>query len=132
MPSRVQRSLVDDSAMDDPGDEHARPGEEVFCPAFHQAVELIGRRWSGAIIRALLSGCTRFSEIGNAIPGLSDRLLSERLKELELEGVVARTVVPETPVRIEYQLTAKGAALSDVFAAISAWADEYPHPVGSA
>ena len=111
--------------MDDvPADDHLGPAP--FCPSFHQAVELIGRRWSGAILRALLLGCTRFSEIGAAIPGLSDRLLSERLKELEGQGVVARTVIPETPVRIEYHLTDKGAALQEVFAAISAWADQFP------
>ena len=76
--------------------------QESFCPKFHKSVELIGRRWTGAILRALLSGETRFSDIAHAIPGLSDRLLSERLKELETEGVVTRVVYPETPVRIEY------------------------------
>src|SRR5712692_11475057 len=71
----------------------------AFCPRFHHAVELIGRRWTGAVIRALLSGLTRFSDLAAAIPGLSDRMLSERLKELEAEGLVVRTVIPETPVR---------------------------------
>ena len=73
---------------------------EPFCPYFHHAVELIGRRWTGAIVRAMLAGCCRFSDISEAIPGLSDRLLSERLKELEAADVVTRTVYPETPVRI--------------------------------
>ncbi|MDA0351113.1 MAG: helix-turn-helix domain-containing protein [Chloroflexi bacterium] len=103
---------------------------DAFCPRFHHAVELIGRRWSGAILRAMLSGATRFSEIAATVPGLSDRLLSERLKELESEDVILRTVHPETPVRIEYQLTDKGHALAPVINSISAWAEEWlPEPV---
>ncbi len=97
----------------------------AFCPAFHQAVEIIGRRWSGAILRAMLSGRTRFGEILSAVPGLSDRLLSERLKELEAEGIIERTVVPETPVKIDYVLTEKGNGLADVFSAVSAWAETW-------
>jgi DNA-binding HxlR family transcriptional regulator len=97
----------------------------AFCPVYHRAIELIGRRWTGAILRAMLSGATRFSDMATAVPGLSDRLLSERLKELEAEGIVTRTVIPATPVRIEYGLTEKGRALNDVTAAISAWAEEW-------
>jgi len=92
------------------------------CPFYHQAVELIGRRWTGAILQTMYDGETRFSEIALTIPGLSDRLLSERLKELEREGLVRRTVYPETPVRIEYHLTEKGRALGDVMGAIADWA----------
>ena len=94
----------------------------AFCPSFHKAVELIGKRWTGAILRAMRSGCMRFSDISDSVPGLHDRLLSERLKELEHEGVVQRIVIPETPVRIEYHLTDKGLALDSVMNAISAWA----------
>jgi len=100
----------------------------AFCPYYHHAVELIGRRWSGAIVRAMLGGITHFSKLAEAIPGISDRMLSERLKELEAEGIVARTVVPETPVRIEYRLTEKGRALGDVAAAISAWSARWLEP----
>ncbi len=100
-------------------------GYSPFCPYFHHAVELIGRRWSGAIVRALLGGTERFSDLTAVIPGLSDRLLSERLKELEAEGIVLRTVVPETPVRIQYHLTEKGHALATVVDAVSAWAGEW-------
>jgi DNA-binding HxlR family transcriptional regulator len=96
-----------------------------FCPQYHKSVELIGRRWTGAILRALLSGECRFSDIAHAIPGLSDRLLSERLKELESEQVVVRIVYPETPVRIEYRLTEKGQDLYRVVEAISAWAHRW-------
>jgi DNA-binding HxlR family transcriptional regulator len=96
-------------------------GQSAFCPIFHKSVELIGRRWTGAIIRAMQSGRTRFSDIAHAVPGLSDRLLSERLKELEAEHIVTRTVFPETPVRIEYELTEKGRDLDVVMLAISDW-----------
>jgi len=94
----------------------------AFCPAFHKSVELIGKRWNGAILRAMRSGCIRFSDISEAIPGLHDRLLSERLKELEAEGIVCRTVIPAIPVRVEYRLTEKGHALDGVMDSISAWA----------
>jgi DNA-binding HxlR family transcriptional regulator len=90
---------------------------------------LIGRRWTGAILRAQLSGATRFGDLAAAIPGLSDRLLSERLKELEAEGLVRRQVFPTTPVRIEYQLTDKGRALATVVAAISTWAHDWLEPL---
>ena len=96
-----------------------------FCPYFHFAVELIGRRWTGAIVRALLGGADRFSDVAAAIPGLSDRLLSERLKELEAEGVVVRTVIPEIPVRIQYHLSQKGRDLATVVDALSTWAHEW-------
>lgn len=103
----------------------AVPHAEAFCPLYHRAVELIGGRWTGAILRALLNGLTRFSDLTEAIPGLSDRMLSERLKELESEGIVERSVIPERPVRIEYHLTEKGWALGTVIASISAWAEEW-------
>ncbi len=98
---------------------------EAFCPYFHRAIELIGARWTGAIIRALLAGVTRFSDFSGAIPGLSDRMLSERLKELEAEGIVVREVPPSTPVRVEYHLTEKGRALAAVTEAVSAWAGDW-------
>ena len=100
----------------------------AFCPTYHHAIELIGRRWTGAILRAMLSGEARFNDITSVVPGLSDRLLSERLKELEAEGIVTRTVVASTPVRVEYALTEKGQALSAVIAAVSTWADQWLAP----
>lgn len=101
----------------------------AFCPLYHQAVELIGARWTGAIIRALLAGVSRFSELSDTVPGLSDRMLSERLKELEAQGVVLRTVEPCTPVRVDYRLTEKGRDLAGVVAAISDWAGTWLTPV---
>jgi DNA-binding HxlR family transcriptional regulator len=106
------------------------PPERIsaYCPNYERAIELLGRRWSGQIVRALLAGSTRFSQFTAAIPGLSDRLLSERLKDLEAEGIVDRCVRAETPVRIDYRLTAKGKALGTVVEAISAWADRWVGP----
>lgn len=100
----------------------------AFCPFYHQATELIGRRWNGAIIRALLSGIVRFCDLRDTIPDLSDRMLSERLKELEQQGILERQVTPETPVRIEYHLTPKGQALVPVVDAISRWAHDWTAP----
>lgn len=99
-----------------------------FCPAYTQAIEIIGRRWTGAIVRAMLAGATRFSEISAAIPGLSDRLLSERLKELEAEGLVQRNVVPSTPVRVDYVLTPKGQDLGRVVHAVIDWVTDWAPP----
>jgi DNA-binding HxlR family transcriptional regulator len=96
-----------------------------FCSRYHRAVEIVGRRWNGAILRAMLTGARRFGEIREAIPDLSNRMLSERLGELEEEGIVERKVVPEKPVRVEYRLTEKGRALGPVVEAISAWAEEW-------
>ena len=96
-----------------------------FCPRYHRAVELVGRRWAGAIIRALLPGRARYNELRAAIPDISDRMLSERLRELEAEGIVVRSVLPETPVRVEYELTDKGRALEAAIRAIAAWAETW-------
>jgi DNA-binding HxlR family transcriptional regulator len=99
----------------------------AFCPYFQRAVELIGSRWTGAVIRALSAGVYRFSDLTASIPGLSDRMLSERLKELEAEGILVRTVIPDMPVRVEYHLTDKGQSLKQVLETISAWAEQWLH-----
>lgn len=95
---------------------------DTVCPVYHRSVELIGRRWTGVILFAMLGGAGRFSDIRDAIPDISDRMLSERLKEMEAGGLVERRVVPETPVRVEYGLTEKGLALREVVEAVSSWA----------
>jgi DNA-binding HxlR family transcriptional regulator len=102
------------------------PTGRSFCSDYHRAIELIGRRWTGSIIRALLGGQLRYSAIRAAIPDLSERLLSERLKELEREGIVLRRVIPDSPVRVEYALTAKGEALDRVVQAVADWARAWP------
>jgi DNA-binding HxlR family transcriptional regulator len=96
-----------------------------YCPKYEYAMSLLGKRWTGLILRAMFSGVSRFSAICAYVPGLSDRLLSERLKELEAEGIVERRVYPETPVRVEYVLTPKGLDLRDVVDAVQAWADAW-------
>ena len=103
-----------------------------FCPKYHHAVELIGRRWTGAVIRALLRGRARYNELRAKIPDISDRMLSERLRELESEGLLVRVVVPETPVRVEYELTEKGRALEPVVRSIGEWAERWVEPGGEA
>ena len=95
------------------------------CTQFHKAIELVGRRWSGAIVFVLLRSRARFAEIRDAIPDITDRMLSERLQELEQEGVIERTVIPETPVRVEYSLTKKGKALVPVVDALVDWAHKW-------
>ena len=95
------------------------------CARFHRAVELIGGRWTGALIHLLLHGRMRFAELRAAIPEISDRMLSERLRELEAEGILARIVVPETPVRVEYELTEKGRALEHALGAVGKWAERW-------
>jgi DNA-binding HxlR family transcriptional regulator len=95
---------------------------ESCCSAYHQAVELIGKRWTGAILFVLLDGPLRFSEVKLLVPDLSDRLLSERMKELEAEGIVERRVIDDMPVRVEYRLTEKGQALEPAVRSLKAWA----------
>ena len=96
-----------------------------LCTNFHRASELIGRRWSGAIIYVLLGTRCRFATLREAIPGITDRMLSERLQELEHCGILERTVIPETPVRVEYSLTKKGRALMPVVNSIAEWAEKW-------
>lgn len=96
-----------------------------LCSRFHKASELIGRRWTGAIIFVLLKSKCRFATLRDAVPDITDRMLSERLQELEQEGIVERTVFPDTPVRVEYALTKKGKALADAFDAIAEWAHKW-------
>lgn len=93
--------------------------------AFQKAIELVGKRWSGAVIRALLPGPQRFNSLLGGIPGISDRVLTERLRELELAGIVERLVDPGPPVRVSYRLTARGRALAPVVEAVTDWAEAW-------
>lgn len=96
-----------------------------MCPRFENAFELLGKRWTGLIIKTLLNGQNRFSDIASAIPNMSARMLTERFKELETEGIIIRKVYPETPVRIEYELTEKGHELEAVMDEIQKWAEKW-------
>lgn len=100
----------------------------AICSRFHKAVELIGGRWTGAVIQVLLRGPSRYATIRSAIPDISDRMLSDRLRILEEEGLVERRVVPETPVRVEYELTQKGRSLEPALGAIGSWAEKWIDP----
>ena len=103
----------------------AHDGLSAFCPRFQYAIELIGRRWIGAVLRVLVSGPARFNEILAAIPGLSDRLLTERLRELEREGLVTRTVSQNRPIRVTYALTECGKSLSEIICSIGTWSERW-------
>ncbi|GEL78529.1 winged helix-turn-helix transcriptional regulator [Tenuibacillus multivorans] len=95
-----------------------------ICPKFERALSIINKRWTGLIIFQLLTGSQRFCNIESGI-GISGRVLSERLKDLEKEGIVKRTVYDETPVRIEYSLTEKGKALEPVLREMRNWSDQW-------
>ena len=112
-------SATDVADVADPHDRRA------CCSLYHRAVELVGKRWTGAILLVLMDGPLRFSEIGQLVPDLSDRLLSERLKELEAEEIVERRVQDESPVRVEYALTDKGRALEPALRALKHWSHSY-------
>lgn len=98
-----------------------------LCPKFEEAMSMLGKRWTGLIIYQLLTGEHRFCELETAI-GISGRLLSERLKELEKLGVVKREIYPETPVRIEYSLTEKGKSLGPLMKEIEKWSQTWIEP----
>jgi DNA-binding HxlR family transcriptional regulator len=95
---------------------------ECCCSAYHQAVELIGKRWTGAIVFVLLDGPLRFSEVKVLVPEISDRLLSERMKELEARGIVEREVREGSPARVEYSLTDMGRELAPALRELREWA----------
>jgi DNA-binding HxlR family transcriptional regulator len=95
------------------------------CHRFHAAIELIGARWTGAILRVLFTGCHRYAQIRAAVPGLSDTMLAERLRTLEADGLIERRVIPSSPVQVEYHLTEKGRDLEPVLDAVISWAHRW-------
>jgi DNA-binding HxlR family transcriptional regulator len=99
--------------------------ESPMCQHFQRAAELIGKRWNPQVVRALQSGATRFTDLRKGIPSISDAVLSERLKELEVQGIVTRTVTPDTPVRIDYGLTERGRDLTKVMDELAQWAERW-------
>ncbi|AJH78687.1 MULTISPECIES: winged helix-turn-helix transcriptional regulator [Heyndrickxia] len=100
-------------------------GNQSLCPRFEKAFQLLGKRWVGVIIRVLSDGPMRFNEMAERIPHISQKVLSERLKELEDQGILVREVYPESPVRIEYRLTEKGEAIKPVLDEVQSWADKW-------
>lgn len=113
------------AATRDRAHEAVDGGRPSCCRLYHRAIELVGKRWTGAILLVLLDGPLHFSGIRHLVPELSDRLLSERLKELEAEKIVERRVLDGSPVRVEYSLTAKGRALEPTLGALKQWAQEH-------
>ena len=99
-----------------------------ICPRYEHASQILGKRWTGLLLLALMDGPRRFCELTSLVDGLSDRVLSDRLRELEVEDIVSRVVYPNIPVRVEYQLTEKGRALKPVVDAIQNWANEWVTP----
>jgi DNA-binding HxlR family transcriptional regulator len=117
-----------------PAEMNMMKQSHAMCPRYEHAIQLLGKRWTGLILDALLQGPQRFCEMTAAVDGLSDRVLSDRLRELELEGIIERIVYPQIPVRVEYRLTEKGSNLQPVIEAIHHWAEEWidlsaPKPV---
>jgi DNA-binding HxlR family transcriptional regulator len=110
--------------MGKPARAHAAP-IPGYCARYQNAVELVGRRWNGAIVRMLVGGPRRFAELASGIPDISDRMLSERLRELESAEIVVRTVIPDTPVRVEYALTERGRDLETAVLALAQWAERW-------
>lgn len=96
-----------------------------LCPRYEKAIEILGKPWTGLVIAALMGGPRRFNELLKICDPVSDRLLTERLRELGDEGIVLRTVYPESPVRIEYSLTEKGQAMRDLYNSIQRWAEDW-------
>ena len=116
-PGVTERTAAPESRESD-----AAPDRASCCGLYHHAVELVGKRWTGAILLVLMDGPLRFSELRQLVPEISDRLLSERLKELEAEGIVERKVLDGTHVRVEYGLTVKGRSLEPAVRALKSWA----------
>jgi DNA-binding HxlR family transcriptional regulator len=103
-------------------------GQASVCTRFHQAVELIGARWTGAILHVLMRGPVRYADLRAAVPEISDRMLCERLRALEEATIVVRHVSPDPPVRVDYELTDKGRALEPALTAIGRWAERWVDP----
>jgi DNA-binding HxlR family transcriptional regulator len=103
-------------------DPHA---ETPVCKHFQKAAELVGKRWVPQVVHAMRQGPRRFSDLREGISSISDNVLSQRLKELELEGIVTRTVTPSTPVCITYGLTDRGEDLAGVMSELQSWAERW-------
>jgi DNA-binding HxlR family transcriptional regulator len=98
---------------------------ENFPESFQRALDILGKRWTVLILFALSEGTARFSELADRLQVVGDRMLSERLKELEAEGLLERRVYAEVPARVEYRLTPKGEALRPVYGVIGRWARDW-------
>ena len=107
-------------------DQAISAGTDAVCPAVHAAFELIGRKWTALIVKALLVKDRCFAELERSVPDLSSRMLALRMKELEAAGILTRTVSAGSPIRVSYSLTEKGKALGPVLEALEIWAQAWP------
>ncbi|WP_243383731.1 winged helix-turn-helix transcriptional regulator [Geothrix alkalitolerans] len=95
--------------------------EPSSCRYFRLAIDLLGKPWTGQILWVLQEGPLRFNELAARVPGIGEKVLSARLKELECQGLLVRRVLPTTPVRVEYELTCKGQGFRQVVEAVTQW-----------
>lgn len=102
-----------------------KENKSTICPKFEKTFTLLGKRWTGLIIRMLMDDCCRFGDLAHRIPGISARMLAERLKELEQEAIIRRIVIPDMPVKIEYKLTDKGQSLARALDPLQEWAESW-------
>jgi DNA-binding HxlR family transcriptional regulator len=119
---KAMAQVTDQRVPEGAVDEH---GEGSVCQSFREAAELLGKRWNVMIVHALRDGGRRFTDLSGSISSISDHVLSQRLKELEAAGIVARTVTPSTPVCISYSLTQQGAELAVVMSNLGDWAEKW-------
>jgi DNA-binding HxlR family transcriptional regulator len=98
--------------------------QKNVCPRFEKAIKILSQRWIALVIYQMLEEPKRFSEIQAGV-GISGKVLSERLKSMEVEGLINREVFPETPVVIEYSLTEKGRSLEPILRGIEDWAEDW-------
>lgn len=98
--------------------------QPTICPKFEKAITILSQRWTALVIYQLLHGKQRFNEIQSAI-GISGKVLSDRLKDLEQQGLVKREVIPNTPVIIEYSLTEKGYSMKEILQTIEDWSQSW-------
>ncbi|OJF95364.1 helix-turn-helix domain-containing protein [Alkalibacterium sp. 20] len=99
--------------------------DKVICPKFEQSFAILGKKWTGLIIDVLLDGPRRFKDLSQSISGVSDRVLVERLKELEKEGIVTKDLDDSCDMKSGYCLTEKGKALKNVMIEVQEWADQW-------
>jgi DNA-binding HxlR family transcriptional regulator len=95
--------------------------QEVLAAGILAAIQLVGSRWTGALLFAAMRGARRYSEYRAMVPGISDRLLTQRLKELQIQGLIERTVIPSTPVQIVYSPTSEARELIAALQPLSEW-----------
>jgi len=127
-PAAPARSILPSTAQPAPLNG---PADVEECDQFQRVVERAGRRWSGAILFAAVAGARRFVEYRRAVHGISDRILTQRLRELEQQGLMAREVVPTMPVQIFYTPTAAGADLIAALAPLAEWGNTHRDALGA-